>query len=97
MIPTIALNNGATIPVIGFGTYQIPDGSAVEHAVAAALSLGYRHLDCASAYDNQTGVGKGIKKRRRQPLRYLYHQQSLGHRYGLSRNIKRIRKNHSPA
>jgi len=62
MIPTITLNNDVTIPVIGFGTYQIPDGSAVEHAVESALSLGYRHLDCASAYDNQAGVGKGIKK-----------------------------------
>ena len=58
---TITLNNGTQIPVIGFGTYQIPQNLAA-NAVANALSCGYRHIDCASAYDNQEAVGRGIKE-----------------------------------
>lgn len=58
---TITLNNGSQIPVIGFGTYQIPRNLAAK-AVADALSCGYRHIDCASAYDNQEAVGRGIKE-----------------------------------
>lgn len=58
---TIKLNNGAQIPAIGFGTYQIPQNLAAK-AVADALSCGYRHIDCASAYDNQEAVGRGIKE-----------------------------------
>ncbi len=58
---TLTLNNGTEIPVIGFGTYQIPNGSTTSKTVADALSCGYRHIDCASAYDNQKSVGQGIK------------------------------------
>lgn len=61
-VTNITLNNGITMPVIGFGTYQIPDGVQTEAAVDTAIRIGYRHLDCASAYANQASVGKGIKK-----------------------------------
>lgn len=61
---TRLLNNGTEIPVIGFGTYQIPDGLASSQAVANAIACGYRHIDCASAYNNQKSVGRGIKDSR---------------------------------
>ena len=53
------LNNGYEIPKIAFGTWQI-DNDSVIHAVKTALSLGYRHIDTAAAYENETGVGRAI-------------------------------------
>ncbi|KAK4150502.1 GCY protein [Chaetomidium leptoderma] len=55
------LNTGAKIPAVGFGTWQAPN-DAVEQAVAEALASGYRHIDGASIYRNETGVGAGIRK-----------------------------------
>ena len=55
-----ALCNSATIPCPGFGTWQIPDGTAAVDAVKEALRKGYRHIDAASIYGNETSVGKGI-------------------------------------
>lgn len=53
------LNSGYEIPKIAFGTWQIKN-SAVTDAVKTALSLGYRHIDTAAAYENEIGVGKAI-------------------------------------
>ncbi|KIJ32165.1 hypothetical protein M422DRAFT_61583 [Sphaerobolus stellatus SS14] len=58
--PTIKLNTGAEIPLIGLGTWQSPPGQ-VEKAVEHALKNGYKHIDGAWAYDNEEEVGKGIK------------------------------------
>jgi 2,5-diketo-D-gluconate reductase A len=59
-VPTIALNDGATIPQLGFGVFQIePDETAA--AVKSALDIGYRHIDTAEMYGNERGVGKGIR------------------------------------
>ncbi|KIJ32167.1 hypothetical protein M422DRAFT_234290 [Sphaerobolus stellatus SS14] len=58
--PTIKLNTGAEIPLIGLGTWQSPPGQ-VEKAVEYALKNGYKHIDGAWAYDNEEEVGKGIK------------------------------------
>ncbi|KIW67531.1 hypothetical protein, variant [Phialophora macrospora] len=55
-----ALNTGADIPAIGFGTWQ--DKEAQEDAVAEALSVGYRHIDTARIYGTEPGVARGIKK-----------------------------------
>ena len=52
--------NGVEIPVIGLGTWLIPDNVAAE-AVRTALKLGYRHIDTAEAYGNERGVGEGIR------------------------------------
>ncbi|KRK72877.1 aldo/keto reductase [Lacticaseibacillus nasuensis] len=57
---TYTLANGVTIPKVGFGTWQIPQSQA-EEAVYNALTLGYRHIDTALAYQNEQGVGAGIK------------------------------------
>ena len=50
------------IPKIGFGTFQIPDGKEVIDSVKTALAIGYRHIDTASVYNNEIGVGKAIKE-----------------------------------
>lgn len=55
----ITLNDGTRIPQLGFGVWQVPDDQA--HAsVATALELGYRHIDTAAAYENETGVGRAV-------------------------------------
>ncbi|KAI6910057.1 putative aldehyde reductase I [Hortaea werneckii] len=57
----LTLNTGAKIPAVGFGTWQAAPHE-VEHAVEEALKQGYRHIDCAAIYRNETEVGGGIKK-----------------------------------
>ncbi|MCL1989366.1 MAG: aldo/keto reductase [Defluviitaleaceae bacterium] len=59
---TYKLANGVEIPVIGFGTWQTPDGDVAEQAVLDALKAGYRHIDTAAVYKNEAGVGRGIAK-----------------------------------
>ena len=59
---TYALNTGATIPQIGFGTWQTPDGDIAYRSVLSALSTGYRHIDTARAYGNEASVGRAIKE-----------------------------------
>ncbi|MFC7672699.1 aldo/keto reductase [Mycolicibacterium sp. GCM10028919] len=59
-VPNIDLNDGARIPQLGFGVYQIdPDETAA--AVKTALDIGYRHIDTAEMYGNEAGVGQGIR------------------------------------
>lgn len=60
-LPThFKLNTGAAIPAVGFGTWQAGPHE-VERAVELALRCGYRHVDCAAIYRNETEVGAGIK------------------------------------
>ncbi len=59
-IPTVKLNNGVEMPVLGFGVFQIPTDQT-EQAVADALAAGYRSLDTAASYGNEAAVGKAIK------------------------------------
>ena len=54
------LANGVKIPKLGLGTWFIPDEQAAE-AVRTAVSLGYRHIDTAQAYENEAGVGEGVR------------------------------------
>ncbi|MFD4406733.1 aldo/keto reductase [Nocardia sp. NPDC058499] len=58
-IPDIALNDGNTIPQLGFGVFRVPDDEATP-AVAAALEAGYRAIDTAAYYKNEPGTGAGI-------------------------------------
>jgi len=60
-VPTLTLNNGVTMPVLGFGVFQTPPAETAE-AVATALDVGYRHIDTAAAYQNERGVGEAIKR-----------------------------------
>jgi len=54
------LANGVLIPKMGLGTWMIPDGEAAE-AVRQAVAIGYRHIDTAQAYQNERGVGEGVR------------------------------------
>ena len=58
---TFILQNGVAVPALGYGTWQTPDGSVARDGVAAALRLGYRHVDTAFAYGNEQSVGEGIR------------------------------------
>lgn len=59
---TYTLNNGVEIPIVGFGTWQTPDGDVAYQSVQTALAAGYRHIDTAAAYGNEESVGKAIKE-----------------------------------
>jgi len=57
----IKLNNGVDIPILGYGTFQIPS-SIAEECVLNALNVGYRLIDTAAAYFNEKEIGRAIKK-----------------------------------
>lgn len=58
-VPEITLNDGTTIPQLGFGVWQVPADEA-QAVVAEALKVGYRHIDTAAVYENEEGVGRAI-------------------------------------
>lgn len=58
----VTLNNGVEMPMLGFGTFKVPEGNVTVDAVKEALRIGYRHIDTAAYYDNEHGVGEGIKQ-----------------------------------
>ena len=58
-IPNIELNNGVSIPQLGFGVFQVPPNDT-KAAVRTALQTGYRHIDTARIYGNEEGVGEAI-------------------------------------
>ncbi|MBF0661468.1 aldo/keto reductase [Rhodococcus sp. (in: high G+C Gram-positive bacteria)] len=59
--PLITLNNGVTIPALGFGVFQTPPEQTVA-AVTTALDIGYRHIDTAAAYLNEREVGQAVAR-----------------------------------
>ena len=59
---TYRLSNGYEIPVVGFGTWQTPDGDVAVSSVKEALAAGYRHIDTAQGYKNEESVGQAIKE-----------------------------------
>ncbi len=60
-ITTVKLNNDIDIPVVGFGTFKI-DNEDVTDLILSAFDSGYRHIDTASYYGNEQGIGKAIKQ-----------------------------------
>ncbi|WP_030744155.1 aldo/keto reductase [Streptomyces sp. NRRL S-31] len=58
-VPTVTLHNGVEIPQLGFGVFQVPDTETAA-AVSAALEAGYRSIDTAAIYGNESGVGKAL-------------------------------------
>ncbi|QAY58607.1 aldo/keto reductase [Microbacterium protaetiae] len=58
-VPQITLNDGNTIPQLGYGTFKVPPADT-QRAVGEALELGYRHIDTAAIYGNEEGVGQAI-------------------------------------
>lgn len=57
---TIKLSNGVKMPILGYGTYQIPNNQA-QRCVEDAISVGYRLIDTAQAYANEEAIGAGLK------------------------------------
>ncbi|MCX4835384.1 aldo/keto reductase [Streptomyces sp. NPDC102364] len=57
--PEVTLNNGVTMPQLGFGVFQVPDDEA-HAAVTSALDAGYRSIDTAALYENEKGTGRAI-------------------------------------
>ena len=62
MQTSLTLNNGVSMPLAGFGTYQITEPAECARCVAAALRTGYRLIDTAQAYGNEEAVGAGIRE-----------------------------------
>ena len=58
---TVRLNDGNTIPVVGYGVFMIPAGKETYQAVLEAIKAGYRHIDTAAAYYNEADVGRAVK------------------------------------
>jgi 2,5-diketo-D-gluconate reductase A len=60
-VPTVTLNNGTTIPQLGFGVFKV-DPDKTNRVVRDALDVGYRHLDTARIYQNEEGVGHAVRE-----------------------------------
>ena len=60
--PVAKLNNGVMIPRLGLGVYQSPPGQTTQRAVEYALKVGYRHIDTARIYNNESDVGTALHK-----------------------------------
>jgi 2,5-diketo-D-gluconate reductase A len=58
-VPTVGLPGDADLPMVGFGTWKITN-SEIEAAVTAALAAGYRHIDTATMYGNEAGIGSAL-------------------------------------
>jgi 2,5-diketo-D-gluconate reductase A len=61
-IPSVRLNNGVGMPLLGFGVFQMHDAEECERSVSEALRTGYRLIDTAAAYGNEVAVGNAIQR-----------------------------------
>ena len=61
-VPSVVLNNGVQMPLLGFGVFQMTDLDECERSVCDALDVGYRLLDTAASYGNEEAVGRAIKR-----------------------------------
>lgn len=59
-VPTVTLNNGVVMPLLGFGVFQMTDASECTQSVMTALETGYRLIDTAASYGNEAAVGSAI-------------------------------------
>ena len=60
-VPSVTLNNGVEMPILGFGVFQVPDPAECERSVRDAIDVGYRLLDTAASYGNEEAVGAAIR------------------------------------
>ncbi len=61
-VPTVTLNNGVEMPLLGFGVFQMHDADECERSVHDAIQTGYRLIDTAASYGNEEAVGRAIKQ-----------------------------------
>lgn len=59
---TVTLHNGVKMPWFGLGVYKVTDETEIVQVVSSALQHGYRHIDTASFYNNEEGVGRGVRE-----------------------------------
>lgn len=59
---TITLNNGVEMPMLGFGTFLMPDSAECENSVRTAIQAGYRLIDTAQDYGNEASVGRALRR-----------------------------------
>ena len=71
----VTLNDGNTIPVVGFGVFLIPNDGPTYDAVLSALKAGYRHIDTDAAYFNESDVGKAVRDRGLPRVEILINRQ----------------------
>ena len=62
IVPTVTLNNGVEMPLLGFGVFQMRDAEECERSVETAIRTGYRLIDTAASYLNEEAVGRAIKR-----------------------------------
>ncbi len=62
IVPSVTLNNGLQMPLLGFGVFQINDAEECERSVYDAIQVGYRLIDTAASYGNEEAVGKAIQR-----------------------------------
>ena len=60
-VENVTLSNGIKMPLEGFGVFQVPDATVCKQAVLDAIKTGYRLIDTAQAYENEKGVGEGVR------------------------------------
>jgi 2,5-diketo-D-gluconate reductase A len=61
-ISSVTLNNGVSMPLLGFGVFQVNDAEECKRSVEEAIRTGYRLIDTAAAYGNEAAVGNAIKR-----------------------------------
>jgi diketogulonate reductase-like aldo/keto reductase len=61
-VPSVTLNNGVQMPILGFGVFQMQDLDECERSVYEAIQTGYRLIDTAASYGNEEAVGRAIKR-----------------------------------
>ena len=62
LVPSVTLNNGVAMPLLGFGVFQVPDPEECERSVLEAIQTGYRLIDTAAAYGNEEAVGHAVRR-----------------------------------
>ena len=60
-VPALSFHDGATVPQLGYGVWQVEDDVAAD-VVVQAIEAGYRHIDTAAGYENEGGVGRAVKE-----------------------------------
>src|SRR3954464_2438011 len=61
-VPLVKLNNGLSMPILGFGVFQMTDLQECARSVHDAIRTGYRLIDTAASYGNEEAVGEGIRR-----------------------------------
>lgn len=77
---TIKLNNGIEMPLLGFGVFQMTQPDECERAVIDALEIGYRLIDTAASYQNETQVGNALKQSGIARKKFIYFHQIMATR-----------------